>query len=453
MMKKFIKAVLAGMMFLCCLACVNRVSARDKDGDLVVIIDPGHGGRDGGAVQNGLTEKEINWNIATSLKAELETYEGVKVYLTKGYAEWNSNTGRGRYGVGLGGDIFISCHNNSGSATARGSIVFTTVNSKYHNEMGKLANLILDNLNQAGFIRNGIQSRPSSGNPSADYYTALDEAAKAGMPSMIIEHCYISNAEDAAFISNLENQYKAGAADATGIAQYYGLKKRTVSAGSSINLTRTYSASFTGVQGKFASSDENVAYVSDNGLITAMSQGSAVITCTSDDGSKKTVNVTVPAVTQVAVTAGINPTFYDNVNQAKNIDTSLVMMKAVYSEESMASYFIENLDKIRHTVVKLSPVTADALEQQQKFEEKDGIITSNRLDSMIACVYKFSRSQALEFFKAEKVFVNGKCVQNPSYRCKEADIISVRGYGRFVFEREMGETNKGRMKVRYKLYG
>lgn len=42
---------------------------------------------------------------------------------------------------------------------------------------------------------------------------------------MIIEHCYISNAEDAAFISNLENQYKAGAADATGIAQYYGLKK------------------------------------------------------------------------------------------------------------------------------------------------------------------------------------------------------------------------------------
>lgn len=164
--------------FLCCLACANRVSARDKDGDLVVIIDPGHGGRDSGAVQNGLTEKELNWNIAMSLKAELETYEGVKVYLTKGYGEWNSNTGRGRYGVGLGGDIFISCHNNSGSATARGSIVFTTVNSKYHDEMGKLANLILDNLNQAGFIRNGIQSRPSSGNPSADYYTALDEAAK-----------------------------------------------------------------------------------------------------------------------------------------------------------------------------------------------------------------------------------------------------------------------------------
>lgn len=36
----------------------------------------------------------------------------------------------------------------------------------------------------------------------------------------------------------------------------------------------------------------------------------------------------------------------------------------------MAPYFMANLDKIRHTVVKLSPVSADALGQQQKFEEK-----------------------------------------------------------------------------------
>ncbi len=108
----------------------------------------------------------------------------------------------------------------------------------------------------------------------------------------------------------------------------------------------------------------------------------------------------------------------------------------------MAPYFMANLDKIRHTVVKLSPVSADALGQQQKFEEKDGIITSNRLDSMIACVYKFSRSQALEFFKAEKVFVNGKCVQNPSYRCREADIISVRGYGRFVLSGRWAKQTK-----------
>lgn len=124
----------------------------------------------------------------------------------------------------------------------------------------------------------------------------------------------------------------------------------------------------------------------------------------------------------------------------------------IICEESMASYFSENLDKIKHTVVKTTLATSDELVLQQKFEEKDGIITSNRLDSIIACVYKFSRSQALEFFKAEKVFVNGKCVQNPSHRCNDADIISVRGFGRFVFDGERGGTNKGRMKIHYKLY-
>ena len=122
-------------------------------------------------------------------------------------------------------------------------------------------------------------------------------------------------------------------------------------------------------------------------------------------------------------------------------------------EESIASYFMDNLDKIRHTIVKLVPVSADSLDQQQSIEEKDGIISSNRLDSIIASVYRFSRSRALELFKAEKVFVNGKCMQNPSYRCREEDIISVRGFGRFVFEKETGETNKGRTKIHYKIFG
>ncbi len=122
-------------------------------------------------------------------------------------------------------------------------------------------------------------------------------------------------------------------------------------------------------------------------------------------------------------------------------------------EDTMAQYFIDHLDKIRHTVVRLEEITAEELVSEQHFEEKEGIITSNRLDSLIACVYKFSRSQALEYLKNEKVFVNGQCIQNPSYHCKENEIVSVRGSGRFVFEKEYGETNKGRLKIRYKLYG
>ena len=121
-------------------------------------------------------------------------------------------------------------------------------------------------------------------------------------------------------------------------------------------------------------------------------------------------------------------------------------------EDSVADFFIETLDKIRHTIVKLSYVPLEELTSVQKMKELDGIVTSNRLDSILACVFKLSRSQALDLLRGEKVFVNGKCVQNPSYTVKTDEIISLRGYGRFVFAGESGQTGKGRMKIKYKLY-
>ena len=124
----------------------------------------------------------------------------------------------------------------------------------------------------------------------------------------------------------------------------------------------------------------------------------------------------------------------------------------IICEDSIADFFIEQLDKIRHTVVKLSYVSLDELKSVQKMKEMDGIVTSNRLDSILACVFKLSRSQALELIRGEKVFIDGKSMQNPSYTVKSDEIVSLRGYGRFVFVGEAGTTGKGRTKIKYKLY-
>ena len=124
----------------------------------------------------------------------------------------------------------------------------------------------------------------------------------------------------------------------------------------------------------------------------------------------------------------------------------------VICEESIADYFIANIEKIRHTIVKLSYVSFDELKTVQNLKEMHGIVTSNRLDSILACVFKLSRSQALDLLRAEKVFVNGKMMQNPSYTVKQEEIISLRGYGRFLFCGESGTTGKGRIKIEYKLY-
>ncbi len=122
-------------------------------------------------------------------------------------------------------------------------------------------------------------------------------------------------------------------------------------------------------------------------------------------------------------------------------------------EEEMASYFKEQLDRIRQTVVRLEDAALAGIEIQQELTEREGIVTSNRLDSVVACVHRLSRSQALELFRREKVFVNGKLMQNSTYACHPGDIVSVRGFGRFVYQFESGETNKGRIKFQYGLYG
>lgn len=313
---------------------VFQAQARDGGGDIVIIVDPGHGGNDGGAASAYDNEADLNWQIARALKAELQTYEGVKVYLTRGSAEWNSNAARGRMGAGLGADLFVSVHNNSStSAAASGVQVYGTINSAYKAEVSRLCNMIAQRVGALGLVNGGYHARPSTDDPSVDFYTMLDEAAKCGIPGLIIEHCYLSNGSDAAFIHNDENKIKCGIADATAIAEYFGLSKRGVAAGSEITLIRTYSACMTGtVAGTYSSSDTSVAYVSPEGVITAVGEGSAVVTCTGADGGTQSVTVKVPAVGMIGIAAGINPTFYSDPAAASAYDRSTVMVKAIYGD-------------------------------------------------------------------------------------------------------------------------
>ncbi len=121
-------------------------------------------------------------------------------------------------------------------------------------------------------------------------------------------------------------------------------------------------------------------------------------------------------------------------------------------EDRIADYFAEHLNRIRHTDVRLERTDAACIAVQPKLEEHDGIVTSNRLDSVIACVYRLSRSQAQDLIRHDKIFVDGRLAENPAYACREEEIVSVRGYGRFVYGGCSGKTGKGRMKITYKQY-
>ena len=76
-----------------------------------VCLDPGHGGRDTGAVNQDLTEKDINLEVAQLLKQKLEL-DGYTVYLTRTGDETLSNADRYNRCNSLKTSILVSIHHN-----------------------------------------------------------------------------------------------------------------------------------------------------------------------------------------------------------------------------------------------------------------------------------------------------------------------------------------------------
>lgn len=124
----------------------------------------------------------------------------------------------------------------------------------------------------------------------------------------------------------------------------------------------------------------------------------------------------------------------------------------IFCEESVADYILGSLDRIRHTSVKGKAVALENFQFEQKFEQIYGIVTSNRLDSIVSLAAKTSRSQSAQMIRAQKAFVNEKAMSSGSYACKEGDIVSIRGFGKYIYEGSCGETKKGRMKISLKKY-
>lgn len=100
--------------------------------DFVVVIDPGHGGRDAGALGLRTNEKSVNLKVALKLKEMLESdMDGVKVEMTRSTDRFIPLQKRADFANSKHADIFISIHANSISKkspthrTINGSAVYT----------------------------------------------------------------------------------------------------------------------------------------------------------------------------------------------------------------------------------------------------------------------------------------------------------------------------------------
>lgn len=199
-----------------------------SEGNIVIVIDPGHGGlgggADDGASYNGITERYINTATAKAMCEELSKYDNVKVYLTRD----NPNQAmtlkqRAEFASDMGADYLISIHYNASEEhLVYGSEVWIPSIGEYYAQGYGIGKAVLDEFQDMGLYLKGVKTRVGDGND--EYYGIIRESEKLNITGMIIEHCYIDNGRDYAYYGNDDAYVRFGKADATGVAKALGLK-------------------------------------------------------------------------------------------------------------------------------------------------------------------------------------------------------------------------------------
>lgn len=216
-------------------------------GNRVIVLDPGHDNTHSGAHQNGVAEEALVLKIAQYCKAELETYANVTVYMTRNSGDCPNggssvtsgicNERRVAYAQSVGADAYISFHLNSSVSSSANGVGVYYPNSNYNAGIGQvgqgIAQKIYEKLRALGLsawgsgtmIWNATEDKYDDGS-AADYLGVIRNCKKAGIPAVLIEHAFLSSYGDYSSFLNSDDKLKAlGVADATAIAEYYGLQK------------------------------------------------------------------------------------------------------------------------------------------------------------------------------------------------------------------------------------
>lgn len=169
-----------------CIVTVIERQIDDVGGGKVIVLDPGHGGVDGGCSSGGLVEKNLTLKISTYTKGYLEQ-AGFDVYMTRtGDSTIDSRKTRVEMYKDKKPSLLVSQHINSGSAS--GVECFYSVKGYGKDIAAKMASYTASAM---GVPNRGAKTRESNDTPGTDYYGINLYAANLGFPGIIMENGFI----------------------------------------------------------------------------------------------------------------------------------------------------------------------------------------------------------------------------------------------------------------------
>ncbi|MFI8380548.1 N-acetylmuramoyl-L-alanine amidase [Leeuwenhoekiella sp. NPDC079379] len=188
------------MFFLLLVVPVFSYGQLSSSNKTIIVIDPGHGGSDSGALGvNGIQEKDVVLNIAKELvklnkKLFSDTYE---IYLTRYTDTLISLKDRGALAKKLRANIFISLHcNHSSNPNARGIEVYVANNGKHIRQSIFLGYQLQKGLReQIGYKSRGVKfANFQVLRETVDYCTTV-----------LLELGFLSNWDETNYLKTLEN--------------------------------------------------------------------------------------------------------------------------------------------------------------------------------------------------------------------------------------------------------
>lgn len=247
---------------LCCLLLlIGGVGAtslwaqRGGKNRFTVVIDPGHGGKDAGAVAHGGKEKDINLAVGLRVGEMIsKRFPNVKVLYTRKDDTFIGLQQRANFANKNKADLFMSIHTNSAKSSASGVetyvlglwrnednlrvamkenesilleenyertyqgfdpsssesyIMFELLQNKHFDQSIKIAKAVQDQLGATSLINRGVRQAG---------FLVIRETA---MPSILIELGFISNRNEAAFLLSQRGQQTLSNAIVEGFSNYY----------------------------------------------------------------------------------------------------------------------------------------------------------------------------------------------------------------------------------------
>ncbi len=283
-MKKFLKSAICGAISFALFSGFGAVSAKN----LTLVLDPGHGGVHPGCVYSydgkQILEKDLNLKIAKYLKKELEQYKTKKgdkvvVHLTRNDdSDGPDLEGRVVLAKNKKANALISLHNNATfNKDTHGCMILVTHSNfnKLYKKEHDLARSIIKELNDigietatipnatgknAGLLRKLSDDGSTYENgDTTDWYGIIRHGINHKVPSVLVEHAYLSNERDyRKFLSTDEKLKKLAIADAKGIAEHYKLQLKNSGKKETVDKQKKVTA-----ESKKKSSDDQIQEKSD----------------------------------------------------------------------------------------------------------------------------------------------------------------------------------------------